>query len=254
MKKVLALVAAAGILATASFASAASIVGSKHDLSASGTATMSGNTANQSQQICIYCHAPHNANLSLPLWNRNNPDGSLFTLYSGLNMANVSFKQGFTADSTSLFCMSCHDGQTNVNAVYNSGSVAGSTANGGAISGLIHTGGTFATGPVASTANLTRDLSKTHPINFPVTGNSQSDLNWTTGTTQSTMGPGVAPTLTFTKTFPLFKTTVAGSAARTTLNTSLECGSCHSVHNSEFSPFLRDTLDDSKLCLGCHNK
>ncbi len=235
MKKVVSLLAVAGLVAASSAAFGATIVSSKHNLSASGVGA--AYTVGSSTQICVYCHAPHGANLSLPLWNRTNPTASAFTLYSGVNMANVSFKTGFTADSTSLFCMSCHDGITNLNAVHNTGNI------------IRTTGETLTAGQVSGNANLTRDLSKTHPVNFPVTLNGQSDLNLT----GSVMGPGVA-IAGMTKTFPLFKTSVAGNSARTTANASLECGSCHSVHDNTNQPFLRDTMDQSKLCLGCHNK
>src|SRR5512138_947058 len=106
MKKALSLVVAAGIIAAAS-ASFAGIVGSKHDLSTAGLGddNLLNKSAGSSSQICIYCHAPHNAAKSLPLWNRNNPVGTSFTLYSGVNMQNKSFSTGFTDDSTSLFCM-----------------------------------------------------------------------------------------------------------------------------------------------------
>ncbi len=247
MKKVLALVAVVGLISAASAAFGATIVGSKHDLSPSGGATQSGGT---STQICIYCHAPHNANLALPLWNRTNPTASVFTLYSGLNMQNVSFKSGFTSDSTSLFCMSCHDGVTNINAVHNAGAIDGT-----GVTGMIHTAaaGVFATATIPSTTPAAiggRNLSKTHPINFPVsTVDGQSDLWPGTG---STMGVGNA----FTVRFPLFKSTAGTgqSATRSTTNRSLECGSCHAVHDSQNSPFLRDTMNNSQLCLGCHNK
>ena len=238
-----------GILAAGTAAFGATIVNSKHDLSAGATYTTYAGT---STQICIYCHAPHNANLSLPLWNRTNPDGSLFTLYSGVGMANVSFKTGFTSDSTSLFCMSCHDGNTTMEAIHNTGVVDGT----GTV-GSVHTSSSGIFGPqaISGVANLTYDLSKTHPINFPVSLNdTQTDLNVGSG---SSMGPVAAASgLTSTVTFPLFKTTAdAGmSATRASINRSLECGSCHAVHDSQFSPFLRDTMGKSQLCLGCHNK
>lgn len=253
MKKVLAIAAATGILAAASFASAGSIVGSLHDLSTTGTASMKG--TGTSTQICVYCHAPHNALLSLPLWNRSNPDPTAFRLYSGLGMQNVSFKTGFTSDSTSLFCMSCHDGITNIDAVHNAGTIDG-TAKVGKV--WTAPAGVFATGTIVPTGPLAfgTDLTKTHPINFPVgTVNTiQNDLNVGTG---ASMGPGVAPGITWdATTYPLYKATAdAGmSATRGTTNRSLECGSCHAVHDSKYSPFLRDTMGNSKLCLGCHNK
>ncbi len=260
MKKVLALVAAAGIMSVATLASATTIVGSPHDMTLRG--------ATGSTQICVYCHAPHNAIQSLPLWNRINPAGSAFTLYSGLNMSNVSFKSGFTADSTSLFCMSCHDGQTSISAIHNAGRVDGGTVQGNATH--INTGA-FSNGPIANSTNiagnLTRDLSKTHPINFPVVSNATGDLN-TPSLTSGTMGPmnattagtammlgisGTEPTA-ITATFPLFKTTDPLNPLRATVNRSLECGSCHAVHDYKFVPFLRTTLGGSALCLGCHNK
>ena len=125
MKKVLSLLAAAGLIAAASTAFGASIVNSKHDLSV--TSTSGGTKASAGTQICIYCHAPHNAAANIPIWNRTAPVAArnTFKLYSGVNMQNVSFSTGFTSDSTSLFCMSCHDGQTNLNAVHNAGALTG---------------------------------------------------------------------------------------------------------------------------------
>ena len=248
MKKILALVATVGLISAASTAFGVTIVGSKHDLSSTGTSTLT--MTGSSTQICIYCHAPHNAVKSLPLWNRQNPSASLFTLYSGVNMQNISFKQGFTSDSTSLFCMSCHDGVTRMNAIHNAGIVEGMpTAR--ADMGHDVVDGVFNNKLVSGAYTLGgHDLSKTHPINFPVsTVDSQSDLNVGTG---SFMGPSPLAGSTG-KTFPLFRTS-NGDARRTTANRSLECGSCHAVHNAEYSPFLRDTLGGSKLCLGCHNK
>jgi predicted CXXCH cytochrome family protein len=248
MKKVLALVAAAGIIAASSAAFGATIVNSKHDLAAGHSSSYAAN----STQICVYCHAPHNAALSLPLWNRNNPTNTGFTLYSGVGMQNVSFQSGFTADSTSLFCMSCHDGNTAVGAVHNAGAIDGQTATG---TTHLPKSGAFGASPISgSPANLGTNLSKTHPVNFPVgtVNNYQNDLWVGVG---SHMGPADAKTgYSFGKTFPLFRTFVAGNASRTTANRSLECGSCHAVHDAEFSPFLRDTMNGSQLCLGCHNK
>jgi predicted CXXCH cytochrome family protein len=248
MKKVLGLIAAAGLIAASTAAFGATIVNSKHDLSAGSNVggVAASYTLGSSTQICIYCHAPHNANLSLPLWNRTNPAGGGFTLYSGVGMANVSFKTGFTSDSTSLFCMSCHDGVTAISAVYNAGVIDGTgtapqhgfTAGTFTIGG--GTGGAIAAGV---SGNLTTDLSKTHPINFPVAqADPQGDLH--PGTIASKMGNADQ--------FPLFKAT--GNVGRDTANRSLECGSCHAVHDSANKPFLRATMNKSALCLGCHNK
>lgn len=238
MRKVIALVAAAGLIAAATSAFAAvTIVGSKHDLSSKIAA---GLTKGTSTQICVYCHTPHNAVEANVLWNRNNPAGSKFKLYSGVGMVNTSIKSGLTADSTSLFCMSCHDGFTDV------GAVAHNIAD-------TRTGATLTIGAISSSADLTQiggvstgsntgvnsvDLSRTHPINFSVsTNDTQLDLWPGSG---STMGKANFE-------MPLFRS--ARDASRT-----LECGSCHAVHDSANQPFLRYTMGGSQLCLGCHNK
>lgn len=249
MKKVLGLIAAAGLIAASTAAFGASIVNSKHDLSAGSTVggVAASYTLGSSTQICIYCHAPHNANLSLPLWNRTNPSGAGFTLYSGVGMANVSFKTGLTSDSTSLFCMSCHDGVTAISAVYNAGVIdgTGTTAAHPFTAGKFTIGG-GAGGAIAAgvSGNLTTDLSKTHPINF-VVGTTDPQLDLYPGTVAGKMGSA--------NQFPLFKSTDA-NAARATADRSLECGSCHAVHDSQYKPFLRATMNKSALCLGCHNK
>lgn len=248
MKKVLALVAAAGILAVASFASAGSIVNSKHNLTLTGTGGFKGTAANTTQ-ICVYCHAPHQATAAPVLWNRNNPTASTFTLYSGVAMASRQFASGFTTDSTSLFCMSCHDGSTAMSNLHNAGANirANGTATGAVAGRALLAGNSMDPNTVFGT-----DLRGTHPINFPVpTADTQGDLWVGSG---SRMGGGAYATV---NQFPLFATNAGGTtnnnAGRTT-GRSLECGSCHAVHDSGYSPFLRDTMDKSTLCLGCHNK
>lgn len=245
MKKVLALVAATGIIAAASFASAASIVNSKHNLSSTGTGGIKGGPTNTSQ-ICVYCHAPHQTTAYQVLWNRNNPTASTFTLYSGVNMNSRQFASGFTTDSTSLFCMSCHDGSTSMASVHNKG--ANINANGTATGDP--TGRAMMTGNTITAGGLSTNLGGTHPVNFPV---ASVDPTLNLGTGGSRMGV-IGATNDF---FPLFKATAGGSvnndAARTSTR-SLECGSCHAVHDSLYSPFLRATLSGSAICLGCHNK
>src|SRR5215467_12375033 len=55
-----------------------SIVGSLHNLSASGRGYIRAATE---QEICIFCHTPHNAAPIQPLWNRNVPVNA-YTVYS----------------------------------------------------------------------------------------------------------------------------------------------------------------------------
>ena len=246
MKKALALIAAAGLMAAATTAMAApvSIVNSKHNVSASGPGSVTGSGT----QICIYCHTPHNALAAGgPIWNRkSNQFNVTYQLYSGTGMTNISNKSGFTSDSISLFCMSCHDGSAmggtmlvnltaaigtdEYNAVNNftSGIATSSKANLAKGDASQAGGGTTADGSLLKT---------THPVNFAMTAGG-GDL----ATPSAFKITGLKG-----KDFPLYKS--ARSATQ-----SFECSSCHAVHDNEFVPFLRDTNSGSKLCLGCHNK
>ncbi|HEY5974073.1 MAG TPA: cytochrome c3 family protein [Geobacteraceae bacterium] len=236
MKKTLSLLAAVALVAVASTAMASTISATKHNLS-SGNVSGFNNGANlkgTGTQICVYCHTPHNAYTSAPLWNRNAGviGAGSYTLYSGVGMSNVSYKSGFTADSISLFCMSCHDGSA----------LGGTMIKNVPISEPAGLGNSAAIG-TTSKANLTAggtDLRTTHPVNFPVTQNTQLDLQPIAAPFMGKAG-GVQ--------YPLFKSSRSGGVAN-----SLECSSCHSVHDNANAPFLRDTQTGSTLCLGCHNK
>lgn len=220
-------------MAIAGAASAAtSIKDSKHDLSSGSAATVKGNT----DQICVYCHTPHNATQNIPLWNRNNPAGNGFTLYSSVSMQNTPVKSGFTADSISLFCMSCHDGSTALGgaSVHNNPVDQPSGITVADVAGRVSSGALDA----ASKYNLTTNLADDHPVNFVVTSGADSNIGTVTGATMKTGS--------VTNPFPLFKSERGA--------TTLECGSCHAVHDNTDPPFLRTTMKGSQLCLGCHIK
>ena len=111
------------------------ISGSAHDFSAE--------TWNTTDEICIVCHTPHNADVSVadaPLWNHM-LTSSTFTLYTSPTLdATLGQPSG-----SSKLCLSCHDG-----------SIALENFSGA-------TGGThFITGG----ALLGTDLSDDHPISF----------------------------------------------------------------------------------------
>lgn len=222
------------LMAAVGTASALSIKNSKHDLSSGSSAAIKGDT----DQICVYCHTPHNATQDIPLWNRENPTASNFTLYSSAGMQNTSFKTGFTTDSISLFCMSCHDATTALGAasVHNNPADKPAGIAVAAVANKVDGSGVL-TGS-ATDADLGTDLSNDHPVNFLVTSLADPNIGAVTGSTMKTAE--------VTNPFPLFK---SGRGA-----TTLECGSCHAVHDNTDAPFLRTTMAGSKLCLGCHVK
>jgi predicted CXXCH cytochrome family protein len=112
-----------------------SIVGSAHDFSQASW--------NTTGQICIVCHAPHNADVSVndaPLWNHQSTVAT-FTPYSSASL-NATVGQ---PDASSKLCLSCHDGTV---AVDNFGGI---------------TSGTFY---LTGSTLIGTDLNDDHPVSF----------------------------------------------------------------------------------------
>ena len=97
--------------------SAGTIVGTKHDFSASG---WSGN------EICVACHTPHNANTGVtdaPLWNHDLSTLS-YTLYDSPTLDATTVQP----TGTSKLCLSCHDGTVAYDNTTNGTKMAGASA------------------------------------------------------------------------------------------------------------------------------
>lgn len=211
---------------------ATTIVGSKHDLSNGNFyGSPQAGTANE---ICIFCHTPHNANTSNgPLWNRNISDIDAFTPYTSSTMnANCAA----TPNPVSLACLSCHD-EVGGGAVLASGDnaqhrlVNPSNASGGqpnctachfTPSGGIFPGSWFQIGP---------DLSNEHPVSLVYNDTLTEDADFNTPPD------------------PL-----SGWSDVKLFNGRVECPSCHNPHDPQYVPFLRKTINGSALCYVCHNK
>jgi len=227
MKKTLILVAI--MLLVASMAYAASVVGSKHDLraGAGGTATGTGLT-----EVCVVCHTPHMATAAqrqMPLWNHNVSTNASFGVYSNATMNGVPTNIGGAAigsQSVSMLCMGCHDGTMSVLNMYNPPN-ANPVITVTAIANRIN-----ASGAINSNSGgfIGTDLRDDHPVNF------------TYNTALATADGGLYdPAATPAVNALLF----AGS---------VQCGSCHDVHDPANTPFLRMANTASALCLTCHNK
>ncbi len=86
------------------------IVHSRHNLSTGGEHFHSGDTnmpttrltTTGTSEVCVFCHTPHWAGNTGPLWNRKDVSSS----FSGVNEG-------------SLACLSCHDGATALDALIN---------------------------------------------------------------------------------------------------------------------------------------
>ena len=115
--------------------SVAQITGSAHDFSGQGW--------NTTGEICIVCHTPHNADITVgnvPLWNHELTTAT-FTPYTSNTLdATVGQPTG-----GSKLCLSCHDGTV---ALDNFGGTTGGT------------------NYISGDANIGTDLSDDHPISF----------------------------------------------------------------------------------------
>ena len=199
----------------------AAITGSAHDFSSE--TWISGN------QICVACHTPHGANITVtdaPLWNHAITTQT-YTLYDQSPTLNSVPGQ---PTGTSRLCLSCHDGTVALNNY------------GGGVVGAPE----FMTGAEAVGAAAQGSLRNVHPISM------------TYNTALATTDGGLYD--------PSTRNVTVGSGANTQTGTiqnlllyanQVQCASCHDVHNSrtaQTANLLRISAVGSAICLACHNK
>ena len=135
MKKIIVLVALVTLTATSAFAA---ISGSAHDLSGAGTGV---------DEVCAFCHTPHNGGTQAPLWNRG--AGTTVTLEYNSSTMNASSGSG-TSDAP--LCLSCHDAGS-LTSLQMTNIPNGDTYNPASLT-------------LATNASLGTDLSNDHPVGF----------------------------------------------------------------------------------------
>jgi predicted CXXCH cytochrome family protein len=121
-----------------------SVVDTPHNLSVSGPGVVRAATE---EQVCIFCHTPHNASPIQPLWNRYMPVNA-YIVYS----SNALDAEPGQPTGASKMCLSCHDGTIALGSVISQGQT-------------IQMGGGITTLPPGA-SNLGTDLSDDHPISF----------------------------------------------------------------------------------------
>jgi mono/diheme cytochrome c family protein len=225
MKKML-LLTIALVLVAAGVASAASIVGTAHDMR-----TYFSTGAGITTQVCVYCHTPHMpaGRTQDPLWNHTLSTQGGYGVYGSSTMNAAPTAMTGSDGSVGSLCMSCHDGTVAVNTLWKqpTDGAVGSTRN--ALGNTVLN----ATLQVATSAGgyLGTDLSNDHPVNFTYDAalvGQDKGLN----PVASVVAAGL----------PLF----TGS--------SMQCATCHNVHDNQYVPFLRASNAASALCLVCHIK
>jgi len=134
------------LLFFATSALSGSIRSTRHNLSISGSGSI---TASSETQICIFCHIPHREGSSESyLWNRSSPANPYTVYYSSTLKADVGQPTG-----SARMCLSCHDGTIAL------GAIASSTTE-------IPFKGGIRLMPEESPSYLSTDLSDDHPVSF----------------------------------------------------------------------------------------
>ncbi|HAK61124.1 MAG TPA: cytochrome C [Nitrospiraceae bacterium] len=216
-KSLVVIVLAVAIALIGASAAMAAVVGSAHDMRSYITDAVS-------TQVCVYCHTPHQATAITqdPLWNHTATSTAAFGVYASSTLDATVTDIG-AGTSVSLLCMGCHDGTVAINSVYKA-------PTDGNLGTVFDTAGGIvdASGLIVSGANLGIVLSNDHPINFTYDAalvTADGGLN----------DPTTLPNAV------LFGGTV-------------QCGTCHDVHDDTNVPFLRTSNAASALCTECHTK
>jgi predicted CXXCH cytochrome family protein len=264
---------AGAVLSLAASTALAGIANTKHNL---GTPAGTGavNSFSGTDEICVFCHTPHGADVSAnpPLWNRVLPDPASFSTYDTLGTTTLD-GEVLPVGSVSIACLSCHDGTQAMNVMINapgSGNFnpAGFTL-AGTWTGPAATATTVGSLDYGTIVNLGSDLTNDHPIGVEYAGGGCETAGPTC--TPSTGGAADPDFKDIVRTAAgvdlwyvdvdtdgvrektdmiLYTRTFTGTAVP---GPSVECGSCHDPH-TEQGLFLRQDNAASAVCLACHDK
>jgi predicted CXXCH cytochrome family protein len=168
-------------------------------------------------QVCVFCHVPHNAvtTSTAPLWNHTDTSTASFGVYTSATISGATSQPA----GVSRACLSCHDGTVAVNSLVQ----APSDGNAGTLRTL------------TGTALVGTDLSNDHPVSITYRNDLDSGLRAPTGTT-------------------VVNGAVTAQLYGTASPYTVECASCHLVHDPTNTPFLRVANTNSQLCTACHLK
>lgn len=253
MKKITMLLALGATVALMPSVGKATLIGSSHDFSSSGSAgaysTMGiatfvwGGQTNTYQNPCQVCHIPHKAAdysvANAPLWNHATATNAATKYITYDQAGSATFNAlglGALTLGSSVACLSCHDGSIAVNQSYGKTSFNGNGGVGTNAPSFAIEAFNPATGKYDGTGN---SLTHMHPIgvSYSAAANADPDI---------VPAPAVGNKTTFSR------------MLKGPLQT-VECASCHDIHrtigaSATVSHELIVDLNNAQLCLTCHNK
>jgi len=194
----------------------ATVAATKHNFSVFSSAAVKTVTTTR---ICVFCHAPHNANPSSPIWNRAD-SGATYNIYQS---DTVVATMGQPTGSSKL-CLSCHDGTIAIGSLLNLTGVKGPAT-------LPVTGPGVTAGKLtsASTAFIGTDLRDDHPLSFDYALSYPDNVE--------IKAPSAMPL-----------------EVKLDKNNMVQCTSCHDPHGTIYPSFMVTTLENGVLCEACHDK
>ena len=203
------------------FPAAAGVKDTKHNFSspiASPNAYFFG-----TQQVCVFCHAVHNADPAYsPLWNHETDGATSYNMYTSDTM---DMLQSASPHEGSLICLSCHDGTIAVNSLNNVPGPEGAGLYGAPGGSGLDGSGKIAT---SSHAFVGTDLRDDHPVGLLYDATRDVNFHPKVGNSQNYPDKLLDQGLY------------------------VECTSCHNPHDNTFSNFLAESNSGSALCLRCH--
>jgi predicted CXXCH cytochrome family protein len=282
MKRLAVLIAvlALATIANAQYSNPQAVLTSMHNLSTSGTSTKRPKAVDF-KEVCAFCHSPHQSlkntdpllntggalaseapydasgNTLSPLWNHalsvkaSYPHYTTTTNnYLGVDTADLGMGATpvITSVQNSNLCLGCHDGSIGINTIFKGQlDPTGATRNRQSPA-MNNTGGGINVATIIAGHKLGDDINRglkaEHPVNFSY------DDALTAGVVLKTRGVNVT-----TKRFGVPSTDGNGFMPLYGANNSVQCGSCHDVHDQEqYGYFLRASMDGSNLCLSCHGQ
>ncbi|WP_457644025.1 cytochrome c3 family protein [Persephonella sp.] len=217
----------------------AQIVNTKHNLSVTGPGTIK---ATSEEEICVFCHIPHNEKEGTPLWNRKLPTTS-YNLYDSEFIQRMNYPAPSQLSEiegqpgiVSRQCLSCHDGTVAIGDIF----IVRGTELGNSLIQMqgVNSDGTM---PQNLPGFIGTDLSVHHPVAVEYDPNIKKDLD--VGSKSIELNP-----------VPLEPIKLYNYGGKNYV----ECTSCHDPHK-ENKQFLRVDVgnlaqDFKQTCISCHDK